>query len=327
MNREAAHQRQEAATLRLSGARLSLEGRLQIADVWIAGPNIRSIGEPPPDITPDGVEDLRCDGLTCVPGLIDLHVHACAAGRGMVEDLHTCLLRGITTVRDLGGPLAVLGQVPVWADKLGMAIPRLARAGPILTARGGHPVSTILAGLSSLAGAAAVQLDDANAARAEVRHLSQASVDLIKVAFSSRRASRPDIVVPRLALGILAAIIDEASRHGLFVVAHTATAEDVLEASRAGVRGVEHGAVLEAVGAALAAELAERRTVVVPTLAVVESLTPELLPLAKRNVATLFEAGVQIGAGSDAGNGAVRLGEGLIREMELLEASGLPGAA
>lgn len=205
MNREAAHQRQEAATLRLSGARLSLEGRLQIADVWIAGPNIRSIGEPPPDITPDGVEDLRCDGLTCVPGQIDLHVHACAAGRGMVEDLHTCLLRGITTVRDLGGPLAVLGQVPVWADKLGMTIPRLARAGPILTARGGHPVSTILAGLSSLAGAAAVQLDDANAARAEVRHLSQASVDLIKVAFSSRRASRPDIVVPRLALGILAA--------------------------------------------------------------------------------------------------------------------------
>src|SRR5262249_32638399 len=78
------------------------------------------------------------------------------------------------------------------------------------------------------------------AARAEVRALKRASVEAVKVIFDAiKYANRPGL--PAMTPEILAAILDEAHRHGLKVYAHASTLRYAKEFLWAGGDGLVHG--------------------------------------------------------------------------------------
>lgn len=314
-------------------------GSARPADVWIEGTTISDVCEPG-SRGDTGVPtlELPCDGLFCLPGLIDMHVHITAPGDADIQRFQDffrvlnqhgqdALSAGVTTVRDLGGMpeflLELRQKTAASTDFPGVVV-----AGPLFTAPGGHPTIHVYQGISAIHQAATRQFDDPQQAAAEVHKLAAAGVDLIKVVSTGCLAiPEQNNRVPKIRWKVLAAIVEAAHAHGLKVVTHTATAEDVRECVQAGCDGIEHGIVLdgpEAYGDDLVALMVQRQVCYTPTLVVFEARAPRLLKQAQMNAKRLAEAGVILGAGSDAGNPGVPLGAGLLRELALLHSAGIP---
>jgi imidazolonepropionase-like amidohydrolase len=115
-------------------------------DVLVEGSTIREVSDRPLSSASARVIDLR--GKTLMPGLIDCHVHVIATDLGANAELpsslvalraarimHGMLLRGFTTVRDLGG--ADFGLVTAIEEGL-IPAPRLVICGKALSQTGGH---------------------------------------------------------------------------------------------------------------------------------------------------------------------------------------------
>jgi imidazolonepropionase-like amidohydrolase len=99
---------------------------------------------------PAGAQVIDCGGRTLMPGLIDAHWHTILAGLPIAtlltadiayivlaaaEEAERTLMRGFTTVRDLGGPAFSLKQ----AIDDGLAVgPRIYPSGAMITSSGGH---------------------------------------------------------------------------------------------------------------------------------------------------------------------------------------------
>lgn len=112
-------------------------------------------------------EDVRVIDLgdaTVLPGLIELHAHL--AYRNVPAEI--VLQHGITTIRDLGGP--------VHAPYGGSGNLRVLTSGPIITAPGGYPIP--LLGETDIARAVSTEEE----AREVVRDLIKAGAAVIKVA-------------------------------------------------------------------------------------------------------------------------------------------------
>jgi len=99
---------------------------------------------------PEGAKIIDCGGRTLMPGLIDAHWHTIFAGLSIASllsaemgyiflaasaEAERTLMRGFTTVRDLGGPSFALKQ----AIDDGLARgPRIYPCGAMITTTGGH---------------------------------------------------------------------------------------------------------------------------------------------------------------------------------------------
>jgi imidazolonepropionase-like amidohydrolase len=175
---------------------------------------------------------VRLAGGTLLPGFIDLHAHLLFGGVRQDQVLG----HGITTVRDLGGPLARAAG--------GDGHLRVLTAGPILTAPGGYPIP-----LFGSAGVA-LEIPDPAAATAAVRDLAAAGASLIKVALEPGGSpgapwtpgpwrtgpvptTPPPWPIP--GLDVVRAVVDEAHRSGLVVAAHLSGPEGAALALDAGV--------------------------------------------------------------------------------------------
>jgi imidazolonepropionase-like amidohydrolase len=115
----------------------------------VDGTRIKAVGNGTPG-TPEGAHVVNCGGRVLMPGLIDAHVHILFQGvpLGVVmqgdtalinfmaaDEAKRTLLRGFTTVRDLGGPTFALKQ----AIDQGLATgPRIYPCGAMITSSGGH---------------------------------------------------------------------------------------------------------------------------------------------------------------------------------------------
>lgn len=267
--------------------------------------------------------ELRADDLFVLPGLIDMHVHlvpSLAGGRGLTDEILACcrstlgdaLRAGITSVRDVGGELAVLltlraGQVAGRFDGS-----RVFLAGPALCAPGGH-------GMHSGHGIAIGSTQDA----ASVVHaLAGARVDHIKLVTSGARG---EVQLPP---DVLRAAVTAAREQCLPVAVHAHFQADQLTASvNAGVTSIEHGFLLHRTPELLH-RMATSAIFLCPTLRVIESiranpqwygqrLIPAAWPDALSTVTAARAAGVQLLAGTDSGVYGVRPGD-LWREITLL---------
>lgn len=117
----------------------------------------------------------------------------------------------------------------------------------------------------------------------------------------------------------MTAIVEEARLAKLPVVAHAGTVQGATMAVRAGVTSVEH--VNENTDE-LWAEMAERGTIYVPTLAILDlMLSRAEMKKVQARVKRAFDMGVRFAAGGDTGTFAH--GEG-VREMELMRDAGIP---
>src|SRR5215208_332339 len=294
------------------------------AIVVVADGKIRSVGAA--DI-PAGARTVDLGDLTLLPGLIDAHTHltsdisgdwvtrsvrelpADAALRG-ARNARVTLLAGFTTVRDVGaGGFADISLMNAIND--GMVIgPRMIPSAHAIGITGGHCDDTGWApGIHELdyrAGVADGVDDVVKAVRYQVKH----GAKVIKVCATAGVLSfDATLGAQQLSDAELAAVVQEAGRHGLKVAAHAHGTQGIKAAVRAGVASIEHGSMIDDE----AAELMRRQgTYLVPTAYLLgtfkfDSMPPpiaakarQVIPLAQESHRRAIRAGVKIVFGTDA---------------------------
>lgn len=258
-------------------------------NLLVEGGGIREVSDRPIATSAATVIDLA--GKTLMPGLIDCHVHVVAAladlGRNAllpdaVVAFHAArimkgmLMRGFTTVRDLGGATHALVQA---LDEGLIEGPRLIICGKALSQTGGHAdfrgrydnrdpdyQTRRLGSLGRICdGIEAVRY----AARDEIRQ----GATFIKVMANGGVASPTDpIAFFGFSRDELLAAVEEAESAQTYVAAHLYTDEAIRRAVECGVRSVEHANLIKSDTAAL---LRERGAIACPTLVTYEALKNE----------------------------------------------------
>jgi imidazolonepropionase-like amidohydrolase len=192
---------------------------------------------------------IDAQGMTVLPGLIDTHVHLLLVDRTLEDQraldqwveqelpelLRAYLEMGFTTIQSVGDYLASSLEVRRRLATGELAGPRLLVSGPIFTATGGHPVSTACRGWDFCRDFFAIEVDDADTARTEVRELANAGVDAIKAAFESLPPG-----APKLTDEVFAAIAEEARLQDLPLLVHAPGPEDAVRALELGASRLVH---------------------------------------------------------------------------------------
>lgn len=262
-------------------------------------------------------------GLFVAPGLIDMHVHLVPSresGNHMADDLlgicrarlRSALESGVTTLRDLGGPLEILLPLRRAQAEGTVAGSRLRIAGPAISVPHGHGVH------SGHGVAIATPVD----ARNVVSSLAEISVDYIKIITSGARGA---VQMPAEVMRVVA---DTANARGLPIAVHAHFQPNQLEESiRLGVTTLEHGFMLHE-HPHLLDQMASDNVFLCPTLRVIEAireddnwcgqrLIPNAFGDAKKTTARAFNTGVNLIAGTDAGVYGAEFGD-VWREIGLI---------
>jgi imidazolonepropionase-like amidohydrolase len=208
--------------------------------VALAGERIRAVG-PSAEIRRlagprTRVVDLR--GRTVIAGLIDAHVHLLQAPeivdepslrnfeRTALPKIMTGFIsHGITTVRSTADPLPYIAQLRDRLERGQLVGPRLLITGPTPSSPGGHPATTVCRDNPFCRQGLAREIESEEQARQVVRELARAKVDAVKVVVDDLVAR-----VPALSDAVISALIDEAHRTGLRVIAHVSVTKDVATA-------------------------------------------------------------------------------------------------
>ena len=279
------------ATTLLTNARIvdgTLDKRPDPVSVLIEGNLIREVG---PAVTAAKANVIDLKGRTLMPGLIDAHVHviACLADLGrnaMLPDslvtsralvlMKQMLMRGFTTVRDVGG--ADFG-LKVTADEGHFPTPRLVISGKALSQTGGHCDfrgrfdDRQAPGTGFRLGALGRLCDGIDEVRRAAREEIKGGANFIKIMANGGCASPTD---PIHFLGFsrseLEAVVEEARMAGTYVSAHLYTDEAIRRCVDAGVHSLEHCNLIKPDTAAYAAA---QGAVAVPTLVTFDKLASE----------------------------------------------------
>ncbi|MXP62089.1 amidohydrolase family protein [Roseomonas sp. M0104] len=239
---------------------------------------------------PQGAETIDLGGRVLMPGLIDCHVHVVAVEASLARNAtlpdslvaarsirlqHEMLMRGFTTVRDVGG--ADLGQA--LAVEEGTVVgPRLIISGKALSQTGGHcdfrgPFDDTPPRFSRRLGALGRLCDGVPAVRQAAREEIKAGARFVKIMANGGVASPTD---PIHFLGFsreeITAVVEEANNAGTYVSAHLYTDAAIRRAVECGVHSLEHCNLITEATARLAAD---RGAVAVPTLVTYDKLSEE----------------------------------------------------
>lgn len=250
------------ADVALVGGRLidGYEGApIDDAAVLLRGDRITYAGPLARVRVPSGARIIDTDGMTMMPGLVDLHVHLMVLGHGeysewfpryegrmrevMAISARQLLAHGVTTARDVGGPLTESLWIREQIQTGKLPGPRLRITGPFITR------ST--AGLPTYFQRVVASPDEAAAA---ARDLIKAGVDWLKPWSGMTKAD-------------LVAIVREGRAARIPVAAHGLTDAEILDGIEAGVATLEHIGAGSAplYDPAIVARLAASRVAVVPT--------------------------------------------------------------
>ncbi|KPH81061.1 metal-dependent hydrolase family protein [Bosea vaviloviae] len=256
--------------------------------VLVEGGTIREVGK---SVTSAKAKIIDLKGKALMPGLIDAHVHVVAGvadlGRNaqLPDSLVTArsfvimrdmLMRGFTTVRDVGGADFGLKQA---TEEGHFPTPRLVISGKALSQTGGHAdfrgryddATTPV--IRHRLGALGRVCDGLDQVRRAAREEMKGGADFIKIMANGGCASPTDpIHFLGFSVSELEAIVEEARMAGTYVSAHVYTDEAIRRCVEAGVHSLEHCNLIEAETAELAAS---KGAVAVPTLVTYDKLVSD----------------------------------------------------
>src|SRR5919109_750206 len=184
-------------------------------------------------------------GATLLPGPVDAHTHLVAPGDGTLGDdiaredddilllqaaknARTLLHSGVTTLRENGAKGKVAFSLREGIRRKLAPGPRMVICGRPITITGGHM------------GYFGSEADGETAVRAEVRALLKEGADYIKIVASGGSTRTSDPNRASYTVAELAAMTDEAHRHGKLTAAHCTCAAAVENSLDAGVDMIIH---------------------------------------------------------------------------------------
>lgn len=203
--------------------------------ILVEGERISAVGVMGSLAVPPGAETISTEGMSVLPGLWDMHVHLMLNGHSdyahwdktypdqlgpviMPASAKQLLLAGVTSARDLGAPLEASIEVRNKINSGELAGATMFVSGPFIQ-HAPYPGTELFRwGVTGP--------DDG---RAKVRKLADGGVDVIKL-----------IDQDQMTLDEVRAVVDEAHRRNLPVVAHSHRPEEIRRGIAAGVDNFEH---------------------------------------------------------------------------------------
>ncbi|GEC16925.1 amidohydrolase [Nitrobacter winogradskyi] len=246
------------------------------SNVLVRGNKIETISTQP--IAVDRRADTRIisgGGRTLMPGLIDAHWHAMlirvtpAQSFGDVgyvnlvaaAEAKDTLMRGFTTVRDVGGPVFGLKAA---IDEGIVKGPRVYPSGAVITVTSGHgdfrqrtdlprTIGGMLTRMEQVGGA--MVADSPDEVRLRVREQLMQGASQVKLTAGGGVSSPfSPIDVSTFTEAELRAAVEAAENWGTYVAAHAFTPAAIQRSIAAGVRCIEHGMLMDDATAKLMAE-------------------------------------------------------------------------
>jgi len=236
---------------------------------------------------PSGVTTIALAGRTLMPGLIDCHVHVVAETLDLWSNMtaptslsalrsarvmNEALLKGFTTLRDLGG--ADHGLVRGVEEGL-IDGPRLVICGKGLTTTGGHADLRTRTDdrpgiMSDRLGSMGLIVDGVDNVREACRTMIKEGAKFIKVMANGGVSSPNDPIHSiQYSREEILAMVEEADNADMYVSAHVYTDKSIRRCVELGVHSLEHCNLIEPETAKLAAE---KGCIAVPTLVAYDAL-------------------------------------------------------
>jgi imidazolonepropionase-like amidohydrolase len=242
--------------------------------VLVKGNAIARVSASP--IAADGATRIAGGGRTLMPGLIDAHWHAMLVRPTPAEaiggdvgfnnlvagaEATDTLMRGFTTVRDLGGPSFGLKRA---IDVRIVAGPRIYPSGAMITVTSGHGDFRQLTDLPRTIGGMLTRMeriggsmvaDSPDEVRLRTREQLMQGASQIKLTAGGGVASPfSPLDVSTFTLEELRAAVEAAENWGTYLAVHAYTPVAIQRAIAAGVKCIEHGHLMDDASARLMAE-------------------------------------------------------------------------
>jgi len=208
---------------------------IQDSVILISGGTIQKVGTVDSLPVPQGYEIISTEAMSVLPGLWDMHVHLMITGHADYSYWHPAykdrfaseimpasavqlLLAGVTSARDLGAPLEDTISVRDRLRSGEIPGPRMFWSGPFIQKKSYPGTEMYRWGV-----------DGPQDAREKVKRLADAGMDVIKL-----------IDQDLMTLEEAQAVVDEAHKHGLKVVAHAHRPPEIRRGLEIGVDNFEH---------------------------------------------------------------------------------------
>jgi imidazolonepropionase-like amidohydrolase len=230
-------------------------------DILIEGGRIAALL--PAGTGPAEAEVIDCGGRSVTPGLIDCHWHATLVGVSQLaaltqdigfvhlvsgQEAGAALMRGFTTVRDVGGPVFGLKLA---IDRGVVAGPRIFPSGAMISQTSGHGDFRLLNTLPRMPGDApdytektgvAAIADGRDEVLRRTREQLMKGASQIKIMAGGGVSSLYDpLDTAQFLEEEMEAAVRAAADWGTYVCAHVYTSEGIQRSLRAGVKSIEHG--------------------------------------------------------------------------------------
>ncbi|GIT79680.1 hydrolase [Leifsonia sp. LS1] len=233
-------------------------------DVLVEGPHVVAVSSSPvAGDASDGVVEFDGKGRFLMPGLSDAHVHLMGNANSMIEFLQgptgtlygntiaeakRMLLRGFTTVRDMGGDTA---PVKALIDRGVFEGPRIFPSQAMISQTSGHADFSFVYDVPEEFGGTPSRTEDIHFTRvadgvprvlAAVREQLKQGATQIKLTLGGGAASMYDpLNTLQYTPDEIRAAVQAATDYGTYVATHVYTPAGIARAIDAGVASIEHG--------------------------------------------------------------------------------------
>lgn len=260
---------------------------------------------------------IEGDGMSLMPGLIDCHLHIQGLNNRSDADSDQFLYErvpeifkdkllpyGVTTIKDLCAPKHFIYKLRNEIKKGTITGPELFIVGPNFTAPDGHPANTLGGDNPWMRQEMAIEVSTPEQVSAGIRELKEAGVDFLKLTYQGGDFLYFDklLQINKIDKSLMQQLIREGKENGLRTTAHVYYKEDVRELLEAGIYGIEHGILDEALAPDddIIRLWKESGAHYVPTVnAMTYEKNPDFLPNNMHNLKLLYDAGIPIAMGTD----------------------------